>query len=221
MSKEISRLRIELWCEILDLFSALLKDIPENETEKHSAFIALNRCMTENGVDNFISSLYIAVTSDSSSLRLAVLKFLINLFRHEMTAQKQVSINDIFERKISEEAMKLSRINGSKELLIPENPKRNFGICLADILLQFFSLSSDCQCRLFKCTVANALGSLLAVFQPAQNFCAKQDFATTLILCLKKISVKLSLESAGNIRKLSEKKRVRFLKITIHINFCF
>ncbi|KAK6637908.1 hypothetical protein RUM44_008330 [Polyplax serrata] len=208
-SKTIQALKGTLWCEIFKLFSALLMDHEQEDFVDHSAFIALNRCMSENGVDNFISSLHIALTSDPLALRISALQFLVNFFGHEASGDKTTSIRDIFDRMVSEKAIKLSRNYGSKEFDIPENCKLNFGLRLTDILLQIFLLCNDCPTHSLKLIVYDALGSLFTIYKSAQDFCLNQNFAASIVLNLKKICIKLSMENTSNFKKLSEKKKIQ------------
>jgi hypothetical protein len=57
--------------------------------------------------------------------------------------------------------------------------------------------------------VTCALSSLLAVSQEAKKVGLKQGLLETLVIQLRELHVKLSLESAESLRRISDKKRVR------------
>lgn len=203
-------LRTELWCEILNLFSTLLSKNPEtNESECNIGFITLNKCLTDNGIDHFILSLYIALTGSTAILRVAALNFLINLFSNEKNQEKRSSISDIFDRHLSKFDFDSVKRCCSKELNVQEYFKKDFGTCLVDVLLQIFLISFDSTSQYFKITIANALGNFLAVYQPAQNFCINQELSSSLIMFLKQMCMELNLDHVSDKKKGVDKKRVR------------
>jgi hypothetical protein len=116
--------------------------------------------------------------------------------------------------------------NGSSSISTePDSPRTEGGISkneavgarLCSLLLKLYELQSLPQGSgtKGKTLVTAALSSLLAVSAEAKKAALSQGLLETLVIQLRELHIKLSLESADNLRRLSTKKRVSRLYLCV------
>jgi hypothetical protein len=92
------------------------------------------------------------------------------------------------------------------------------GARLCSLLLRLYEVYSLSQCSgaKDKTLVTAALSSILAVSAEAKKVALSQGLLEMLVIHLRELHIKLSLESAENVRQLSTKKRVGGLHVCVH-----
>lgn len=114
----------------------------------------------------------------------------------------------MFEKNISEDAVKQAVEDGWRGFAISEEMTRNFGIRACDALLQTYMISQTNKKNSLKSVIADALGTLLAVCKIAQDFAVDHGLGESIILTLKQVLIRLNMETVESLKKLSDRKRV-------------